>query len=258
MTVVDIAPSGTVETFAQVLSEYLTPNGPTLRTLATETLASDHPLSTKTTYATVDTASRQPGDYTYVNAFSTGQTASGVGYERDVFLEAANPGELTATLPDLVIAETPTVDFAAIPRCTVRLPITPPTLGTGAYEANFFTGSATGFRLAGVVVSPGWAQGKSAVTVTMPDLSQLPGWTADMELLPGVPVDWNIFVDDRNMPYGTPITDGKRILVSQVFGVIPPPGAVSASTASTSTAMRRCNRGSCNPPAARVARMLAR
>jgi hypothetical protein len=182
-----------------------------------------------TAYGTVDAASRQPGDMVYINPTSTGTTASGRSYRRDVFLESTNPGELTATLPDLELADVvPTVDFTtAVPRGTVVFPNAPPILGYRAYQANLITTNGTDFRLLGIAVSPAWAQGQASISVTPPDLSQLPGWTPDMELLPGLPVDWATFLDDRNMPYGLPLTDGKHILHTQVSGEIRPPAPAS-------------------------------
>jgi hypothetical protein len=35
--------------------------------------------------------------------------------------------------------------------------------------------------------------------VTAPDLSNLPGWTSEMALLPDIDVTWTISIDDRNM-----------------------------------------------------------
>src|SRR5262245_37613595 len=152
-------------------------------------------------------------------AIVRGTTPSGLGYNRVVVIQTASAVSLTMTLPDVFTASAPVVDNAAIPRATATLPMRPPTLGNALYNLELVTHGATK-RTVNFVVRPGWAQGMPTVTVTTPDLSSLPGWATEMALLPDTDVIWTMVVDDRNIVFSAPVTDGKRILQTFLFATI--------------------------------------
>ena len=220
LRVVDNLPAGHSETFAEVQSKYYTAFSYGQRSLFQQTLASPVGTSLSTVYKTLAAATRQSGDMLYARARTRGTTPSGVGYDRVVDVQTATAISLTMTLPDVFTADIPTVDNAAIPQATARLPMRAPTLGHGLYNLDLVTNNGSTKRTVDIVIRPGWAQGAATVTVTTPDLSHLSGWTADMALLPDTNVDWTILVDDRNIPFGDPVTDGKRILETFLFATI--------------------------------------
>jgi hypothetical protein len=231
LTVVDVQPVGSAETFAGVRSLYYTQYSYGLRGLFQLDLAPDHPVTTVTEYRAPAAAMRHASDIMYAQALTSGTTAAGLDYMRVVDVETAAAIALTMTLPEVVTADVPIVDNAAIPRATAKLPIRPAALGHALYEASFVTTTATASQFVDVIVRPGWAQGQSTVTVTTPDLSNLPGWTSDMALLQDVDVTWTFVIDDRNVALETPVTDGKRILKSFLSGTIQRSGVRSAPRA---------------------------
>lgn len=220
LTIVDVIPPGHAETLVEVFSRYYTGYSYGQRALLQQTLAASHPTTIAASYKTLAAASRQSGDIMYVRAHIRGTTPGGAGYDRVVDIQTASAAALTMTLPDMFTADTPTVDNAAIPRATAKLPIRPATLGHGVYELELVTAGAATTRTVAILVRPGWAQGAPTVTVTTPDLSQLAGWTAAMALLPDTNVDWTIRIDDRNVAFGEPVVDGKRILETLLFATI--------------------------------------
>lgn len=251
LTLVGAVPAGTSETFADVQSRYYTAFSYGPRPVFTQTLAAGRPVTLTTEYKALVGSIRQTGDLMYAQARTRGTTANGLNYDRVVAIQTSSAVTLTMTLPDVLSADAPTVDNAAIPRATARIPIRPPTLGNALYDVDFTTTMGTTKRTFAVVIRPGWAKGQSTVMVATPDLTALPGWTSDMALLPDVPVDWNIIVDDRNVPYGDPVGDGKRILESFLFGTIERPPRVNVAPAGTPAP---CRGGACDPRLARLLR----
>ena len=126
----------------------------------------------------------------------------------------------TLTLPPLWGVATPTMDRAAVPRATFTLPLMPSNLGTSDYLATFSNPSPP--RGLSVLVTQGYALGKSSVTITTPDLSGLPGWSSSMALVPTAPVSWSLQWLDRNMRRETPAVDGRLSLDSAVVGQLAP------------------------------------
>ncbi|HEX3763780.1 MAG TPA: hypothetical protein VHW23_34025 [Kofleriaceae bacterium] len=246
LTIVDAQPGGSVETFAQVLSQFYTQYSFGPRELFHDTLTPNLPLTATASYRTPAAAMRLPGEIMYALARTSGNTAAGVGYTRDAIVQTANVASLTLTLPEIVIADPPTVDDAAIPRATATLPIRPAALGHAIYDASFSTSTAQTSRVVDVQIRPGWAQGQSTVTVTTPDLSGVAGWTTDMALLPGVNVGWTLLIDDRNVTLETPVRDGKRILQSSLSGTIERTAPVAGRSAQparrAADALRRIER----------------
>ena len=255
LTLVGAVPAGTSETFADVQSRYYTAYSYGPRRMFTQTLAAGRPVTLTTEYKTLASSIRQAGDLMYGQARTRGTTANGLNYDRVVGIQTASAVTLTMTLPDVLSADAPTIDNAAIPRATATLPMRLPTLGHALYDVDFTTTMGPTKRTFAVVIRPGWAQGHPTVSVATPDLTALPGWSADMALLPDVSVDWNIVVDDRNVPYGDPIADGKRILQSFLFGTIErPPHVGAAAAAPVGDPAARCQGGACDPRLARFMR----
>ena len=96
----------------------------------------------------------------------------------------------------------------------------PSNLGTSDYLATFL--NANPQRNLSVSVSQGYALGESSVTITTPDLSSLPGWSASMALVPTAPVSWSVQWRDRNMRRETPAVDGRLSLDSSIVGRFEP------------------------------------
>jgi hypothetical protein len=254
LTVVGTIPAGTTETFADVQSRYYTAFSYGPRATFTQVLATGRPVTLVTEYRTPVSSLRQTGDLMYGQARTRGTTPSGLNYDRVVGVQTASAVALTMTLPDVLSANAPTVDNAAIPRTTANLPKRAPTLGHALYNVDFTTNMGTTRRTFSIVIRPGWAQGQPTVAVATPDLTALSGWSADMALLRDVPVDWNIIVDDRNIKFGEPIADGKRILQSYLFATIQRTSAASIAPAVPAGEPSACRGGACDPRFARVAR----
>lgn len=231
LTIVDAQPAGSVETFAQVQSLFYTQYSYGPRELFHDTLAPDLPRTATASYRTPAAAMRMPGEIMYALARTSGNTAAGLVYTRDAIVQTASAVALTLTLPEVVIAEPPTVDDAAVPRVTATMPIRPAALGHVIYDLSLSTSNAQTFRVVELKIRPGWAQGQSALTVTTPDLTGVAGWTTDMALSPGVDVGWSLLIDDRNVTIETPVSDGKRILDSSLSGTIQRAAPVAGRTA---------------------------
>lgn len=171
-------------------------------------------------YVTVDASQRQPDDITSVAARVLGPFANGQRPRRSAGIAMRTPAAQTLQLPPLWTAPAPTIERSAVPRATFTILIMAPTLGTSDYLASFVTPSSA--HIVSAVVRQGYALGAPSVTITTPDLSGLPGWTADMGLVPTEPVSWDLEWIDRNMPRETPAVDGRRILDSEILGRLTP------------------------------------
>ena len=223
LTLIDPPAPSTTDAQVEILSSYITAHSQYANSsIFAESIASPPPLETTTRYMTVDATLRQPGDVSDVWAAETGTTAQGFGYIREVDLETSTNGPLTATLPDLLIADAPTLQEGPIPQLTVTLPIVPTTTGHAWSLASFSTRAAdrTFFNYLETQVSPGWAAGQATVTIITPDLSNLPGWTPAMALRQAAAVKWYIWVAHDSRPYGAPRADNAWSVGSSLFGTL--------------------------------------
>lgn len=168
-------------------------------------------------YATLDAAMRQPDDISgiLVTADAAIDINATVGYSRIVRRSFKDPVAQSVTLPDLVAVQAPVVARTGTPWLTATIPIVPSRLGLITYEASF-AGTVAGPDDRGwtVAISAGWAAGQSSVTISLPDLSNLPGWRPEMALDPAAYDGWNIGWIDRNMPIGTLPVDGRESVES--------------------------------------------
>ena len=190
-------------------------------------------ISAATTYATVPAALRRPGELTRVEASETRNVNPGPNEVyplllRSAFQQLTTPGPVTLLRGDLVAIASPTIDTDAVSQLSVTLPIPPSKLGHTRSTASFTTEAPFGLgRRQDLIVRPGWAAGASTVTLTVPDLRNLAGWTPDMELYGRTEVDWAITVDDQDQPFDAPAVDtrgvactliGKQTLMRQLAG----------------------------------------
>lgn len=172
-------------------------------------------------YATLDAAMRQPDDTSSVVVFAEAAIDPGatVGYSRIARRSFKDPVAQSITLPDLVAVQAPVVATTGAPWLTATIPIVPSRLGHLTYEAVFGgTVSAPDDRSWTVAISADWAaiqsSGQSSVTISLPDLSNLPGWRPEMALDAAAYDGWNIGWIDRNMPISTLPVDGREIVES--------------------------------------------
>jgi hypothetical protein len=100
----------------------------------------------------------------------------------------------------------------------VTFPVSEPILQAVDYDAVLLGGGAHEYF---VYVSATWADGESNVTVTTPDLSNLPGWTSELGMTTNSDIQWVIQRSDRSMVRGAPLVDGLRAVTNAVSGTIP-------------------------------------
>jgi len=171
-------------------------------------------------YVTIDASMRQSADISNILVSVTGPLVGGQRVQRVIRSAFRTPTAKTLTLPPIWGAPAPTIDRSPLPRATFTLPLMPSNLGTSDYLATFSNPSPP--RNMSVVVSQGYALGSSSVTITTPDLSTVPGWTASMALIPTAPVSWSVQWIDRNMRRETPAVDGRLSTDSAIVGQLAP------------------------------------
>jgi len=205
-------------------ASYLVAGGHGFRTI-------EQAINAATTYATVPAALRRPSELTRVQASETRNVDPVQVYPllvRSAFQQLATPGPVTLLRGDLVDLASPTIDTDAVSQLSVTLPVPPSKLGHTRSTASFRTSEIFGLsRRQDMIVRPGWAAGASTVTLTVPDLRNLAGWTTDMELNGRTEVDWTITVDDQDQPFDAPAVDtsgvactliGKKTIMRQLSG----------------------------------------
>jgi len=136
------------------------------------------------------------------------------------------PSDVTQALPVAIDVAAPMLDRTGVPRATWTIPLAPATQLEVEYVATLSTSGMNAnhdftSRSLAIFVRPSWADGMASTTITTPDLSLLPGWTADMALEPGA-VSWSLTRSDRNMSVETPPVDGRLFLNSIVSGELAP------------------------------------
>lgn len=171
-------------------------------------------------YVSIDASMRQPDDVSNILVSVTGPLVGGQRTQRLIRAAMKTPTDKTLTLPPTWAVAAPTMDRSSVPRATFTLPLMPSNLGTSDYLATFSNPSP--LRSLSVYVSQGYALGNSSVTITTPDLSSLPGWSASMALLSTAPVNWSLQWLDRNMRRETPAVDGRLSLDSAILGRFEP------------------------------------
>jgi hypothetical protein len=208
LTVVDPAPPGSRTAFT-VRSVLFTRNSQTNWPVhASGTVQSG--AAPPDRYATLDAAMRQPDDISSIHVFADAaiDASSTVGYLRSARRSFKDPVAQSVMLPDLVAVQAPVVASTGTPWLTATIPIVPSRLGFITYEA-LFGGTVSGPDDRGwdVAISADWAaiksSGQSSVTISLPDLSNLPGWRPEMALDATSYDTWNIGWVDRNMPVST-------------------------------------------------------
>lgn len=178
-------------------------------------------------YITVPAAAgRQPNDVTEIFVDAAQHGADNRNYQRDVGLVTKALGPQTVELPAAWTLDSPTLDRAGVPRATMTFPSTPATLRTADYSVGFLTSMVSSTAVEqhywNLSVGASLAASHPSVTVTMPDLSALPGWQADMELASGVAVQWVATRSDRNLAPDLGAVDGLLILTSSVNATLAP------------------------------------
>jgi hypothetical protein len=220
LSLVGLKPAGSAAETVQVHSSYATPFSLLQWPLFTQDFGTMKPDS----YVTIDAAQRQSDDISNITATASGTTTDGRSYARYVRFAMKTPASQTLGLPVIWTATAPTLDRTPTPKVTMTIPITPPTLDISDYHASFSTNDANVLpHTLTVFVRPGYANGQSPLTITTPDLSGLPGWSAEMGLVATADLDWSLEWDDRNKLYESLPVDGRRILGSIIQGTIPMP-----------------------------------
>ncbi|HEX4417764.1 MAG TPA: hypothetical protein VH165_07685 [Kofleriaceae bacterium] len=172
-------------------------------------------------YSTVPVAAgRQPDDLSEIVVLASQKTASvGGSTSRSAFVAMTNPAAATLTLPEQWSADPPAITGISPFQVSVTFPVSEPILQAVDYDAVLLGGGASHEYF--VYVSATWADGESNVTVTTPDLSNLPGWTSELEMTSDSDIQWVIQRSDRNMVRNAPLVDGWRIVTNVVSGSIP-------------------------------------
>jgi hypothetical protein len=198
-------------------------------TYATSNSQGQYPLLTQLftgapdTYVTLDATLRKPADISNVLVLAI-RTDAGLDHGRYVRSAFQSVEARTVALPASFAAPPPAVVDAATSRTTLTIPAAAPVLGNVEYTASFSTtrSSDSALRGLGLRVRPGWVGAASSVTVATPDLSGLPGWSADMGLFSGEGVSWLLERADYNLDPDALPADGRHILGVNVAGVIAP------------------------------------
>jgi len=201
---------------AQLDSSYATPHSEVAWPIASESFVIGDPTS----YATIGAEGRRPEDVSNLTATvsRTSQLESRT-YARTVQVARATSGAATLQLPAPWTLTSPLVDRAMVPRVTVVLPLTAPTLARSDYHVELSTTQlSVPANTISLTVRPSWAEGAGTVTITTPDLSQLPGWSPDLALRRNMPVDWTATRTDRSLADDALPVDGRVILENRVSG----------------------------------------
>jgi hypothetical protein len=180
-------------------------------------------------YLTLPDSVLNADDVSNITVTGTRTTPDQREIERVVRAAMKAPGALTLALPGSGYAPTaPTVDRAAVPRAMVTIPIVPDAQKTVSYTASLSTSEpqppgGTGLpHTLRLQVRSGWAGTQTSVTIVTPDLSSLPGWTANMALISGAEVRWTIMRTDSNLGYEPAPVDGRRINHLSASGTVTP------------------------------------
>lgn len=220
---------------AVVNSSYATPNSQIQYPVLTR-LFSGAP----DTYVTLDATLRKPVDISNITVIAT-RTDVGLDHARYVRSAFQTVEARTLALPASFAAPEPTVVDATTSRTTLTIPTAAPALVKLQYTASFSTTRSSDFATRGLAlrVRPGWIGAASSVTIATPDLSGLPGWSADMGLFSGEEVSWLIERVDYNLDPDALPTDGRHILGADVSGVIAPIAPTTAPAHLPSRARKR-------------------
>lgn len=133
-------------------------------------------------YATMPRSLLAPGDLIRV-----GITATSAGGSDEAFVYLAEPGAASLDLGPVVASASPLLEGG---RATFSFDVPDDRLAFIHHTATLSSrvGSALSWQTS--TVTQGWLDSSGARRYRLPDLSNLPGWTAEMKLPAGAPVRW--------------------------------------------------------------------
>jgi hypothetical protein len=180
-------------------------------------------LAPPDSYLTVNAAARQPGDLASASVTGARTLPDGNLYTRFAQQTMATPIDVVLELPARFLAAPPKRGDVASPSTSVTLLPTKDLLAVSAYAVALDTAApsgATGQRVT-MNVTSGWIGSLPFVPMIVPDLSALPGWTANMALQRDRPLTWSITRQNRSTPLDGPEAEG-LLFESSISGVVAP------------------------------------